>query len=62
MIAEWLTIKLKETIFIHLNVHNSYNNILEETEKIKQIVENDFDTNTFFRAMDIINDKKKMGR
>jgi len=51
----------KKTIFIHLNVHNSYNNILEETEKLKQIINNDFDTNTFFRAMDIINDKKKNG-
>jgi len=61
-IAKWLTENNNiNTIFIHINVQSSYANLLQEIEKIKNYQQSEFDNNTFFRAMSIIEDKKKMG-
>jgi hypothetical protein len=59
-IAKWLTENNNiNTIFIHINVQSSYANLLQEIEKIKNYQQSEFDNNTFFRAMSIIEDKKK---
>jgi len=59
-IADWFLKNYKDTKFIHINVNHEYTNLQEELEKIKKekIVINEFDYNSFYRVVDIINDKK----
>jgi len=58
-IAEWLRKNGINAIFVHINIQSSYSNLLQELEKIKKYQIKEFDHNNFFRAVDIIEDKKR---
>jgi len=60
-IVDWLNLQNLKTIYIHINVNSNYSNIEQELEKIRDCQIKEFDTVTFFRTMDIIEDKKKLG-
>jgi len=57
-IVDWLNLQNLKTIYIHINVNSNYSNIEQELEKIRDCQIKEFDTVTFFRTMDIIEDKK----
>jgi len=57
-IEKWLCENNHKTRYIHINVKQNYTNIQQELEKIKNILKHEFDYNSFFRVLDIIEDKK----
>jgi len=45
--------------FYHINIDNNQTNLLQELNKLSLLTNTEFDTNSFFRALDIIMSKKE---